>query len=217
MRLSLFYPILDTETAARRGLAAAAVSVLLIRRGGSLFPAGAPAQTSFKRLTEQEGSETFPSVAPDGSNFVYVKLTAPGNLDIYAQRIGGSNPRNLTVDSPADDTQPSYSPDGGTIAFRSERDGGGIFLMGATGESVRRVTDFGRAAARSGSPSTHRAAAAAARSTSSTRRRARSSTRSRSARACRTSPRCRSAAAPPTSARWQASPRSTAPSWWVRS
>ena len=29
------------------------------------------------------------------------------------------------------------------IAFRSDRDGGGIFLMGATGESVRRLTDFG--------------------------------------------------------------------------
>ena len=42
-----------------------------------------------------------------------------------------------------DDTQPAFSPDGGTLAFRSERDGGGIFLMGATGESVRRLTDFG--------------------------------------------------------------------------
>ena len=29
------------------------------------------------------------------------------------------------------------------IAFRSERDGGGIFVMGATGESVKRVTDAG--------------------------------------------------------------------------
>src|SRR5262249_9316026 len=29
------------------------------------------------------------------------------------------------------------------IAFRSERDGGGLYLMGATGESVRRLTDTG--------------------------------------------------------------------------
>jgi Tol biopolymer transport system component len=43
----------------------------------------------------------------------------------------------------SDDIHPAFSPDGGRIAFRSERDGGGIFLMGATGESVRRVTDFG--------------------------------------------------------------------------
>src|SRR5262249_43371819 len=38
---------------------------------------------------------------------------------------------------------PSLSPNGELIAFRSERQGGGIFVMGATGESVRRVTDFG--------------------------------------------------------------------------
>jgi eukaryotic-like serine/threonine-protein kinase len=35
------------------------------------------------------------------------------------------------------------SPDGKTIAFRSDRQGGGIFTMGATGESVKRLTDFG--------------------------------------------------------------------------
>ena len=32
----------------------------------------------------------------------------------------------------------SFSPDGERIAFRSGRDGGGLFVMGATGESVRR-------------------------------------------------------------------------------
>jgi Tol biopolymer transport system component len=39
--------------------------------------------------------------------------------------------------------QPVFSPDGDRIAFRSERDGGGLFIMGRTGESVRRVTDSG--------------------------------------------------------------------------
>jgi Tol biopolymer transport system component len=57
--------------------------------------------------------------------------------------VGGQNAINLTKDSPADDTQPAFSPDGTRIAFRSERDGGGIFVMGATGESVKRVSDAG--------------------------------------------------------------------------
>ena len=56
---------------------------------------------------------------------------------------GRHNPTNLTARSTADDTQPAFSPDGERIAFRSERDGGGIFVMGATGEAVRRLTDFG--------------------------------------------------------------------------
>ncbi|HEY7573644.1 MAG TPA: hypothetical protein VIB08_00605, partial [Thermoanaerobaculia bacterium] len=57
--------------------------------------------------------------------------------------VGGQNPINLTKDSPVADTQPAFSPSGDLIAFRSERDGGGIFIMGATGENVRRLTDFG--------------------------------------------------------------------------
>jgi Tol biopolymer transport system component len=66
-----------------------------------------------------------------------------GNADIYLQRVGGGNPLNLTRDSSMDDTQPAFSPDGQQIAFRSEREGGGLFIMGATGESARRLTDGG--------------------------------------------------------------------------
>ena len=125
------------------GLAlAGVVGFLLVRAGG---PAGraAPVQANFARLTDQEGSETFPSLSPDGGELVYVKATSPGNLDLYHQRVGGSNPRNLTEDSAGADTQPAFSPDGQQIAFHSDRDGGGLFLMGATGESVRRLTDMG--------------------------------------------------------------------------
>ena len=117
-----------------------ALAVFLPRPGGST---GAPVQASFNRLTEQAGRKTFPSISPDGNDFVYAGLTSAGNFDIYSQRIGGSNPRNLTADSSLDDTQPAFSPDGSTIAFRSDREGGGIFQMGATGESVRRLADFG--------------------------------------------------------------------------
>ena len=66
-----------------------------------------------------------------------------GNNDIYVRRIDGENAMNLTPDSPDDDITPSFSPNGDSIAFWSSRDGGGIFVMGATGERVRRLTDFG--------------------------------------------------------------------------
>ncbi len=54
--------------------------------------------------------------------------------------MGGENTINLTADCPYVDTMPAFSPDGKLIAFRSERDGSGIFVMGRTGESVRKLT-----------------------------------------------------------------------------
>src|SRR5207249_10563572 len=93
-------------------------------------------------LTDLPGPEYFPSLSPDGKSLIYVSR-ASGNWDIYLQRVGGRNPTNLTKGSTADDTQPAFSPDGERIVFRSEREGGGIYLMGATGESARRLSDFG--------------------------------------------------------------------------
>ena len=102
----------------------------------------APVAGTLTQLTSQPGPERYPSLSPDGENIIYVSWET-GNGDIYLKRVGGERVINLTEDSPADDTQPAYSPDGEQIAFRSEREGGGIFLMGATGESVTRLTDFG--------------------------------------------------------------------------
>jgi serine/threonine protein kinase len=93
-------------------------------------------------LTFEQGTEIQPNLSPDGRSFVFVSRKS-GNLDIYFQRVGGENAINLTADSEDNDSHPVFSPDGEQIAFRSERDGGGIYVMGATGESVRRLTDFG--------------------------------------------------------------------------
>ncbi|MGH9967020.1 MAG: TPR end-of-group domain-containing protein [Pyrinomonadaceae bacterium] len=103
---------------------------------------GAPRTPNFTQLTYQPGTEFFPSLSPDGKSLAYASRTS-GNWDIYIQRVGGTNPINLTQNSPADDSQPAFSPDGERIAFRSEREGGGIYLMGATGESIIKVSDFG--------------------------------------------------------------------------
>ncbi|HEX5735522.1 MAG TPA: protein kinase [Blastocatellia bacterium] len=101
-----------------------------------------PIISSALPVTDAAGEECFPNLSPDGKSLVYVS-EASGNLDIYHLRVGGKNSVNLTSDSVSDDTHPAYSPDGELIAFRSEREGGGIFIMGASGESVRRLTDFG--------------------------------------------------------------------------
>ncbi len=134
-----------------RSLVAAALVVVAVFVIGATWWMRAPAgrsgsaalkNTTFQQLTDEPGQELYPSLSPDGKTVIYAGR-ASGNWDIYSLRVGGKNPVNLTKDSTADDTQPVFSPDGERIAFRSDRDGGGIFVMGATGENVKRVTDFG--------------------------------------------------------------------------
>jgi Tol biopolymer transport system component/tRNA A-37 threonylcarbamoyl transferase component Bud32 len=137
---------LPLRLAAAALVVAAALGVYLVLRTGPgkapSAPAQAPVRATFTQLTDFAGSESSPSISPDGSFFLYSKPSG-GKSRIYLQRVGGTNSIDLSRDSPASDTQPAFSADGQQIAFRSERDGGGIFLMGAMGESVRRLTDFG--------------------------------------------------------------------------
>ena len=102
----------------------------------------APLSASFTQLTSQPAAELFSSLSPDGRWIVYTGEGA-GNRDIYLQSTSGQTPINLTAESPHEDEQPAFSPDGERIAFRSSRDGGGLFVMGRTGEAVRRVTADG--------------------------------------------------------------------------
>jgi len=102
----------------------------------------ASSETVFQQLTDAPGVEDRATISPDAKTIAY--QSGPfGKRDIFLLRVGGRNPVNLTSGSEEDDIEPSFSPDGDRIAFASTRDGGGIFLMGATGESVRRLTNFG--------------------------------------------------------------------------
>jgi len=106
-------------------------------------PAAAPTQpAAFRQLTFLAGGEMAPALSPDGESFAYVKDVG-SQRDVFLQRVGGTNPVNLTAGCKADDDEPAFSPDGRRIAYRSECAGGGIFVMGATGESARKVTDKG--------------------------------------------------------------------------
>jgi serine/threonine protein kinase/Tol biopolymer transport system component len=128
-------------TAAVLALLLAGAFVVGKRSGAGGSGMAAPAIT-FSQQTNEQGVEKFPALSPDGASLAYVTRES-GNDDIYLRRVGGQTPLDLTKDSAEDDSQPTFSPDGSTIAFRSERGGGGIFVMGATGESVRRLSDIG--------------------------------------------------------------------------
>jgi Tol biopolymer transport system component/tRNA A-37 threonylcarbamoyl transferase component Bud32 len=123
--------------------AVVAIAALAFLAGRLLSPGGPEALSGdgpmrLARLTFERGVERQPSVSPDGNSFVHVS-----DGDIYLRRVGGETSICLTADFDGRDWMPAFSPDGERIAFRSSRGGGGIFTMGATGESVRRLTDFG--------------------------------------------------------------------------
>jgi eukaryotic-like serine/threonine-protein kinase len=104
--------------------------------GGSDF-----SSARFERLT-LGGSATDPAISPDGKQIAFVRREGK-ELDIFVQRVGGQNAVNLTRGSGFDNREPAWSPDGARLAFRSERDGGGLFVMGASGEALRKLIPEG--------------------------------------------------------------------------
>ncbi len=123
-------------------IAAAAILYFFVRSGPASVQATDWSQATSTQLTNDAGTEFFPSISPDGKTFVYAGETAAG-FDLFLQRVGGKNTTNLTEGSDADDTQPAFSPDGERIAFRSERTPSGIYVMGTTRENLKRVSEFG--------------------------------------------------------------------------
>ena len=127
---------------------AAAVVLAALTAGAAYYlkPAPAPEVWLSHRVTTLRGAERQPSLAPDGETVFYSGYDPAndnGDLDVFSQRVDGGSPTNLTANSPADDRMPAVSPDGSLIVFRSERDGGGLYVMRRGGEDVIPLTDFG--------------------------------------------------------------------------
>lgn len=126
-------------------LAGLGLGFLLFRSATASRAAGAPGALpvpTFRQLTRLPGGEGAPSLSPDGGSIVYEKRV-DGQEDLFLQRVDGQTAILLTGDCPASDRDAAFSPDGLRIVYRSECQGGGLFVMGATGENARRIADFG--------------------------------------------------------------------------
>ena len=86
--------------------------------------------------------EDYPTLSPDGEMVAYERGPRE-NRDIWVSQIGEGQPTNRTADHAGHDQHPSWSPDGRRIAFWSDRDGGGIYVMPVLSGAPRRVVRTG--------------------------------------------------------------------------
>ena len=103
---------------------------------------------AWQPLSNDEIADKNPT--PEPTSVVYQGLIAfasesknvsPRNMDIFTMRADGNDITNIT-NNPANDYDPTWSPNGNQITFVSERTGNpDIFVMDADGSNVVRLTD----------------------------------------------------------------------------
>lgn len=96
------------------------------------------------KLTSTPGLNVGPALSPDGSMLAYASDRAGnGSFDIWLQPVAGGTAIQITND-PADEAEPSFSPDSASIVF-AKRETGGIYVVGTLGGEPRLIVHASRA------------------------------------------------------------------------
>ena len=124
-------------------IAAAALGLAAWTATGRMASTPVP-EYELSQLTFDSGVTRSPAVSSDGHLLAYTSTRAGrNNLDLWIQQSTGGLPLRLT-DDPADESDPDISPDRSQVVFRSERDGGGAYLVPALGGPARLVAQGAR-------------------------------------------------------------------------
>jgi serine/threonine protein kinase len=106
-------------------------------------PGEGPEVKDSVRVTPSTGLSHSPTISRDGKWIAYSSDRGqPGNLDIYIQPAAGGPARRLTTD-PADEVEAEISPDNRLVAYRSHRNGGGVYMVRFDGTGERLVAEGG--------------------------------------------------------------------------
>lgn len=129
----------------RRVAAMAAVAALLtllaFRAAERRVVPDAVQSPTLKPLTLGVGFQHQPAWSPNGDWVAYAN-DVNGMADIWVRSVRDQHLTQITADAVCD-SQPAWSPDGSLLIFRSERDGGGLFVVPPFGGPLRRLTHFG--------------------------------------------------------------------------
>ncbi|HEV2811826.1 MAG TPA: hypothetical protein VGW10_01135, partial [Solirubrobacteraceae bacterium] len=114
----------------------------------NVFAAEPAAGSPWQPLTTDPSEDAQPAWSPDGTTVAF-RARRPGHyFEIYLVGADGSGERRLTTtpapptDAQPYSTQPSWSPDGRRIVFRSNRDGDpDVWVMDADGSDARQVAN----------------------------------------------------------------------------
>ncbi|MBZ5591756.1 MAG: hypothetical protein LAP39_05940 [Acidobacteriia bacterium] len=118
----------------------AAASALVIWQKWS----ASPVPPAFTRLTfATDSTSAFPSISREGKLVVFASdRDERGNLELFAQVIGGEGPVQLTH-SRTKNRQTDISPDGTKVVFESDRDGGGLYVLSLLSRSETKIAGLG--------------------------------------------------------------------------
>jgi serine/threonine protein kinase/Tol biopolymer transport system component len=123
-------------------LALMAVSTILIIQANRGQVSAAP--PVLIQVTRDAGLTIEPAVSEDDNWLAYVSDRAgAGNLDLWIQPLPVGDPIRLTR-HPADEHEPVFLPNGKRIVYRSEREGGGIYVISIDGGQERLLAKEGR-------------------------------------------------------------------------